>query len=146
MNALSPVQILLVEDSPSDVILTREALHDGKLANDLFVVGDGEAALSFLHRQGEYAGSPRPDLMLLDLNLPGKDGMEVLAEVKADEDLRKIPVIVLTTSAQEDDVIRAYDRYVNAYVKKPMDITRFMEVVCSVEDFYVSIVRLPAKP
>ncbi|MCW3035866.1 MAG: receiver box response regulator, partial [Actinobacteria bacterium] len=114
-----PVQILLVEDSPSDVAMTVAALREGHIANDMHVAGDGETAVDFLHRRGEFAGVPRPDLILLDLNLPKKDGLEVLADVKADDDLKTIPVVVLTTSAAESDVLRSYKLHANSYVTKP---------------------------
>jgi CheY-like chemotaxis protein len=138
-----PVQVLLVEDSPGDIRLTREVLRDAKIANELHIVGDGEHAMAFLRREGEYTGMPRPDLILLDLNLPRKDGREVLAEVKADEHLRRIPVVVLTTSKAEEDVLRSYDLHANAYVTKPVDFDRFIEVVRQIDEFFVSVVRLP---
>jgi chemotaxis family two-component system response regulator Rcp1 len=143
IDAVIPAQILLVEDSPGDIRLTREALRDAKIANELQVVGDGEAALDFLHQRGPYADMPRPDIVLLDLNLPRKDGREVLQEMKADEELRRIPVIVLTTSVAEGDVLRAYDLHVNAFVTKPLDLAGFVQVVRSIESFWLSIVRLP---
>jgi CheY-like chemotaxis protein len=142
---VEPAQILLVEDSPGDVRLTREALRDAKICNALNVVRDGEAALAFLRREGEYAAAPRPDIVLLDLNLPRKDGREVLEEMKADDDLRRIPVIVLTTSLAEQDVLRSYDLHVNAYVTKPLDLDGFVAVVRSIESFWLSIVRLPSE-
>ena len=142
---VEPAQILLVEDSPGDVRLTREALRDAKICNELHVVRDGEAALAFLRGEGEYAGAPRPDIVLLDLNLPRKDGREVLEEMKADDDLRRIPVIVLTTSLAEQDVLRSYDLHVNAYVTKPLDLDGFVAVVRSIESFWLSIVRLPSE-
>jgi len=138
-----PIQILLVEDNPGDVRLTQEALRDARLSNDLHFVGDGEAAMAFLRNEGSYADSPRPDLVLLDLNLPRKSGGEVLAEIKADPDLRRLPVVVLTTSAAERDILHAYDHHVNAYVTKPVDFADFMEAVRSVEDFWLTVVRLP---
>jgi two-component system, chemotaxis family, response regulator Rcp1 len=143
IDAVIPAQILLVEDSPGDIRLTREALRDAKIANELQVVGDGEAALDFLHQRGPYADMPRPDIVLLDLNLPRKDGREVLQEMKADEELRRIPVIVLTTSVAEGDVLRSYDLHVNAFVTKPLDLAGFVQVVRSIESFWLSIVRLP---
>jgi CheY-like chemotaxis protein len=133
-----------VEDSPGDVRLTREALRDAKIANALHVVRDGEAALEFLRQEGAYADMPRPDIVLLDLSLPRKDGREVLEEMKADAELRRIPVIVLTTSAAEGDVLRSYDLHVNAYVNKPLDLNGFVQVVRSIESFWLSIVRLPS--
>ncbi|HVF74919.1 MAG TPA: response regulator [Acidimicrobiales bacterium] len=141
--AISPIQILLVEDSPGDVALTTEALRDARIANDLHVVGDGESAIAFLRGEGDYAESPRPDLVLLDLNLPRKDGREVLAEIKSDEALRRIPVVVLTTSTAEVDILKSYDLHANCYISKPVDFTEFLGVVQSIEGFWLSIVRLP---
>jgi chemotaxis family two-component system response regulator Rcp1 len=137
------IQILLVEDSPGDVRLTQEVLRQAKIANVLHVVGDGEEALAFLRREGEHAEAPRPDLVLLDLNLPRKDGREVLAEIDGDVELRTIPVIVLTTSAAEQDILRSYQLSANAYITKPIDLTEFMSVVRSIEAFWLSIVKLP---
>jgi CheY-like chemotaxis protein len=142
---VEPAQILLVEDSPGDVRLTREALRDAKICNELHVVRDGESALAYLRGEGEHAGAPRPDIVLLDLNLPRKDGREVLEEMKADDELRRIPVIVLTTSVAEGDVLRSYDLHVNAYVTKPLDLDGFVAVVRSIESFWLSIVRLPSE-
>jgi CheY-like chemotaxis protein len=142
---VEPAQILLVEDSPGDVRLTREALRDAKICNELHVVRDGESALAYLRGEGEHAGAPRPDIVLLDLNLPRKDGREVLEEMKADDELRRIPVIVLTTSLAEGDVLRSYDLHVNAYVTKPLDLDGFVAVVRSIESFWLSIVRLPSE-
>jgi CheY-like chemotaxis protein len=138
-----PVQILLVEDSPSDVAMTRAALRDGRIANDLSVVSDGEAAMAFLHREGEYVHAVRPDLVLLDLNLPKKGGREVLAEVKGDPDLKVIPVIVLTTSAAESDILRSYELHANSYVTKPVGLEAFLESIRVIEDFWLTLVRLP---
>jgi chemotaxis family two-component system response regulator Rcp1 len=138
-----PVQILLVEDSPGDVRLTREVLRDAKIANDLHIVGDGEQAMALLRCEGDYAGVQRPDLILLDLNLPRKDGREVLAELKDDPELHLIPVIVLTTSAAEQDVLRSYDLNAACYITKPIDLDEFVSVVRSIESFWLSIVRLP---
>jgi CheY-like chemotaxis protein len=137
------VEVLLVEDNPGDVRLTREALKEGKLLNNVAVVGDGVEALSYLRRQGKYAGAVSPDLILLDLNLPKKDGREVLAEIKADPELRRIPVVVLTTSSAEEDILRTYDLHANCYITKPVDLEQFMRVVKSIEDFWVTVVRLP---
>jgi chemotaxis family two-component system response regulator Rcp1 len=137
------IQILLVEDSVADVRLTQEALRDARIANDLHVVGDGEEAMRFLRQEDDFADVPRPDLVLLDLNLPRKDGREVLAEMKDENDLRRIPVIVLTTSRAEADVLKAYDLHVNAYVPKPIDLQEFIAVVRGIEDFWLSIVKLP---
>lgn len=143
VTTAAPIQILLVEDSEDDVLLTRETLREGKVANDLHVVSDGEQAMSYLRQEGENDCEPRPSVMLLDLNLPRKDGLEVLEEIKSDRSLRSIPVIVLTTSSDERDVVRAYERYVNAYVTKPVDSNAFIAAVRAVEDFWLSIVRLP---
>jgi two-component system, chemotaxis family, response regulator Rcp1 len=138
-----PVRILLVEDSPSDVAMTRAALREGRIANDLSVVNDGEAAISYLRREGEYSNAARPDLVLLDLNLPKKDGREVLAEVKEDPDLKTIPVIVLTTSAAESDILRSYELHANSYVTKPVGLDAFLESVRGIENFWLTLVRLP---
>lgn len=138
-----PIEILLVEDSPSDVRLTREALKDAKILNNLHVASDGEEAMEFLHRTGRYADAVRPDLVLLDLNLPRKDGREVLAEMKADEELRRIPVVVLTTSRSEEDVLRAYDLHANCFITKPVGLDQFLRIVESIHGFWLSIVTLP---
>jgi two-component system, chemotaxis family, response regulator Rcp1 len=138
-----PIEILLVEDSPEDADLTREALEDAKVANNLSVVADGAAALAYLRRQGDYAGATRPDLILLDLNLPKKDGREVLAEIKADDELKLIPVVVLTTSEAEQDIVKSYKLHANCYVTKPLDLDQFVTVVKSIEDFWLAIVKLP---
>jgi CheY-like chemotaxis protein len=143
MDRPDPIEVLLVEDDPGDVLLIREAFEHNKLANRLHVVSDGVEALEFMRRSGEHAGAPRPDLVLLDLNLPRKDGREVLAEVKDDSALRSIPVVVLTTSKAEEDVLRSYDLHANAYVTKPVDFDRFIEVVRQIDEFFVSVVRLP---
>ncbi len=137
------IPILLVEDSPADVLLTREALSEGKLLLDLHVVEDGVEAMDFLHRRGKYAAVPRPALVLLDLNLPRKDGREVLAEMKADPALREIPVVILTTSQSEDDVHRAYGLCANCYIAKPVDFGSFVTVVRSIQHFWFTIVTLP---
>jgi CheY-like chemotaxis protein len=134
----------LVEDNPGDVRLTKEALKEGRLLNNVNVVGDGIEALSFLRRQDKYEQAVQPDLILLDLNLPKKDGREVLAEIKADPNLRRIPVVILTTSSAEEDILRTYDLHANCYVTKPVDLDRFMGVVKSIEDFWVSVVKLPS--
>ena len=141
--ATLPIQILLVEDSPGDVRLTQEVLRNARIANDLHVVGDGEEAMAFLRQEGEYAGRPRPDLVLLDLNLPRKDGREVLSEINGDDDLQSVPVIVLTTSEAEQDILRSYRLAANAYITKPIDLNEFIAVVRSIETFWLSIVRLP---
>ncbi len=138
-----PVQILLVEDNPGDVGLTIEALKEAKVFNKLTVVKDGIEALSLLRRQGQHARATRPDLILLDLNLPKKDGREVLAEIKADDNLKHIPVIILTTSESEQDVIKSYNLHANCYIVKPLDLDRFITVVKSIEDFWLRIVVLP---
>ena len=140
-----PVEVLLVEDNPGDVRLTLEALKDGKVNNHLSVVGDGVEALAFLRREEKYADAPRPDLVLLDLNLPKKDGRDVLAEIKKDEDLKRIPVVVLTTSKAEEDILKTYDLHANCYVTKPVDFDQFVMVVKSVEDFWFTVVKLPQR-
>src|SRR5256885_5847442 len=138
-----PIDILLVEDNPGDVRLTEEALKEGKVLNTLSVARDGVEALSFLRKGGEYVDAPRPDLILLDLNLPKKDGREVLAEIKADESLKRIPVVVLTTSQAEQDIIKSYNLYANCYITKPVDLDQFITVLQSIEDFWLTIVKLP---
>ena len=140
---LNVIEVLLVEDDPGDVVLIREAFEHNKVYNALHVVSDGVQALEFLRREGDYADAPRPDLMLLDLNLPRKDGRQVLAEVKEDAELRTIPVVVLTTSQAEEDIARSYDLHANAYVSTPVDFDRFIEVVRQIDDFFVSVVQLP---
>ena len=140
---LNVIDVLLVEDDPGDVLMTREAFEQHKVANTLHVVADGVEATKFLRREGAYADAPRPGLILLDLNLPRKDGREVLAEVKADDDLRRIPVVVLTTSKAEEDILRSYDLHANAYVTKPVDFDRFIEVVRQIDEFFVTVVKLP---
>ena len=138
-----PIEILLVEDNPGDVRLTREALTANKIRNTLHVVADGVQALAFLRKQGKHANAPRPNLILLDLNLPKKDGREVLAEIKGDPDLRRIPVVVLTTSGAEEDILKAYDLNANCYVTKPVNFDSFIQVVKSIESFWVMVVELP---
>jgi len=138
-----PIQILLVEDNPGDVRLAVEALKHTKVCNQLHVVHDGVEAMSFLRRDGQYVCSPRPDLVLLDLNLPCKDGREVLAEIKQDADLRRIPVVILTSSAAEQDILHAYNLHANCYITKPLDLDQFLKVVRSIEDFWLKVVRLP---
>ncbi len=142
--AARPIEILLVEDNPGDVRLTQEALKEGKVRNHLNVVWDGMAALAFLRREGEYEGAVRPDLILLDLNLPKKDGREVLEEVKGNPELRRLPVVVLTTSEAEQDILKAYDLQVNAYITKPVDLDQFIGVVRAIEDFWLTVVKLPS--
>ena len=137
------IEILLVEDSPGDIRLTMEAMKDGKIHNHLSVVNDGEEALAYLRRQGQYAKVPRPDLILLDLNLPKKDGREVLREIKQEEDLKRIPVVVLSISTAEKDILKSYDLHANCYVNKPVDFDQFTHVVKSIEDFWFSVVKLP---
>jgi two-component system, chemotaxis family, response regulator Rcp1 len=139
------INILLVEDNPADVRLTREVFADGKIANKLHEVADGEQAMAFLRQTGPYADSPRPDLILLDLNLPRKDGREVLAEIKSDPSLKIIPVVILTTSRSDRDILESYNLHANCYISKPVDLLQFMEVIRSVEDFWLSIVRLPTR-
>jgi CheY-like chemotaxis protein len=147
MSALTeiglPIEILLVEDNPGDVRLTQEAFKDAKVRNNLHVVMDGVEALAFLRREGTYAGALRPDLILLDLNLPKKSGREVLAEVKADENLRRIPVVVLTVSQAEEDVLQSYNLHANCFISKPLDFQKFTKVVRSIKDFWLTIVKLP---
>jgi CheY-like chemotaxis protein len=140
---VNPIELLLVEDSEPDVRLTIEALREAKVKNRLWVVEDGVEALDFLRRQGKHADAPRPDLILLDLNLPRKDGRQVLKEIKNDDSLKRIPVVILTTSKSEEDVLRAYDLHANCYITKPVDFNRFMEVVKSIEQFWLTVVRLP---
>ncbi len=138
-----PIEILLVEDNPGDVRLTREALKEDKVRNNLHVVEDGLAALDWLRREGKYDSAPRPDIILLDLNLPKKDGREVLSEIKTDNDLKRIPVVVLTTSKDEEDVLRAYNFNANCYITKPVDLEQFIRVVKAIEQFWLTIVKLP---
>ncbi len=138
-----PIEILLVEDNPGDARLAAEALKENKVRNNLYHVKDGVEAMRFLRRQAEYADAPQPDLVLLDLNLPRKDGHEVLKEMKGDAEMRKIPVVVLTTSAAERDLIKSYNLHANAYVVKPMSLDQFVEVVQAIEEFWLSIVKLP---
>lgn len=138
-----PIVILLVEDNAGDARLAMEALRDSKIKNSMHHVSDGEEAMAFLRRQGRYMDAPKPDLVLLDLNLPRKDGREVLAEIKADEDLKRIPVVVLTVSSDDEDVFRAYGLHANCFITKPLDFHQFVKVVRSIEDFWLSIVKLP---
>jgi CheY-like chemotaxis protein len=143
-EAVRPIEVLLVEDDEGDVLMTREALEEGKVINNLNVVGDGVEAVEYLRRTGSYASAPRPDLVLLDLNLPKRDGRQVLEDIKSDPELRRIPVVVLTTSEAEEDVLRSYDLHANAYVTKPVDFDRFVQVIQQIDDFFISVVRLPA--
>ena len=139
------IDLLLVEDNPGDVRLAREALKESKVKNRLFVVEDGVEAMSFLRQEGKYAGAPRPDLIILDLNLPRKSGREVLAELKNDEELKRIPVVILTVSRDEEDIIRAYNHHANCYITKPLDFGKFMEITRAIEEFWLTIVKLPPK-
>lgn len=138
-----PIDILLVEDNPGDVRLTQEALREGKIHNNLYVVKDGLEAMEFLRRQGRHSGATRPDLILLDLNLPKKDGREVLADIKNDPELKRIPVVVLTTSAAEEDVLKSYNSHANCYITKPVDLEQFMKVAKAIREFWLTIVKLP---
>jgi CheY-like chemotaxis protein len=140
-----PIDVLLVEDDPGDTLMIREAFDDHKLRNRLTCLQDGEQAMAYLRREGEHADATRPDLILLDLNLPRKDGREVLAEIKGDEELRTIPVVVLTTSQAEEDVLRSYKLHANAYVTKPVDFERFIDVVRQIDEFFVTVVKLPSQ-
>lgn len=142
---MRPIEILLVEDNPGDVRLTREALRGGKVQSTLHVAADGVEALAFLRQEGAHRGAPRPDIILLDLNLPRKNGREVLAEVKSDPGLRQIPVVVLTTSMDEQDVMTAYEYHANCYITKPPDLEQFLAVVRSIEEFWFTIARLPSR-
>ncbi len=141
-----PIEILLVEDSPSDTDLTVEALQKGKVLNHLSTVDDGVKAIEFLRRQGPYSDAPRPDVVLLDLNLPRKDGREVLAEIKGDDSLKTIPIVVLTTSRAEQDILRVYRLNGNCYITKPVDFRQFIEVIRAIKDFWLTVVKLPPKP
>ena len=145
MENLSVVDVLLVEDDPGDMLLIREAFEYNKVHNALHVASDGVEALDFLHRRNGHEDAPRPDLVLLDLNLPRKDGRQVLAEIRADAVLRRIPVVVLTTSEAEQDILRAYDLHANCYITKPVDLDQFIAIVQSIEDFWLTLVRLPSE-
>jgi len=140
---MEAIEILLIEDDPGDVRLTQEALKDSKLRNNLSVAEDGVEALAFLRREGQYADAPKPDIILLDLNLPRKDGREVLEEIKADADLRRIPVVVMTTSDADEDILASYNLHANCYITKPVDMSRFVQIVKTIEGFWFSIVKLP---
>jgi len=140
-----PIDILMVEDNPGDVRLAHEAFKEAKILNEVHVVEDGVEALAFLRRQGKYANVVRPELILLDLNLPKKDGREVLAEIKEDPDLRRIPVVILTVSKAEEDIIKTYDLHANCYITKPIDLDGFMEVVKAIDGFWLTVVKLPPK-
>ncbi|ANJ11147.1 response regulator [Streptomyces parvulus] len=141
----TPIDVLLVEDDPGDELMTREAFEDNKIGNTLHVVRDGEEALDFLYRRGDHADAPRPDLILLDLNLPKYDGRQVLEQIKSDSELSDIPVVVLTTSAAEEDILRSYKLHANAYVTKPVDLDQFIAAVRQIDDFFVQVVRLPRR-
>ena len=144
-GACRPIEILMVEDNPGDVRLTVEALKEAKVRNNLHTVEDGVEALAFLRREGRYAEVPRPDLVLLDLNLPKMNGREVLAEIKEDPDLRRIPVVILTISQAEQDIVKSYNLHANCYITKPVDLDQFLEVVKSIENFWLTIVKLPPR-
>lgn len=141
----TPIEILLVEDNPGDVRLTKESFKEAKVRNKLDVVEDGVEAMAFLRREGKYGDAPRPDLILLDLNLPKKDGREVLGEIKTDEDLRRIPVVVLTVSKADEDILKAYNLNANCYITKPIGLKQFIKVVKTIEEFWLTIVKLPPK-
>ena len=142
-NGMKPVEVLLVEDNPGDVRLTMEAMKEAKILNNLSVASDGVEALAFLHHEGSFKNAARPDIILLDLNLPKKDGREVLAEIKQDKSLRQIPVVILTTSQAEEDIVRTYNTYANCFVTKPVDLDQFIHVVKTIGDFWFSMVKLP---
>ncbi|OFW48580.1 MAG: response regulator [Actinobacteria bacterium RBG_13_35_12] len=142
-SKIKPIEILLVEDNPGDIRLTQEALKDAKIINNVNLAKDGVEAISFLRREGNYTGAVRPDLILLDLNLPKKNGLEVLAEIKSDLDLKRIPVVILSVSKLEEDIIKSYNDYANCYIIKPVDLNQFLEVIKSIEDFWLTIVKLP---
>ncbi|MDT5146829.1 MAG: hypothetical protein QOC58_1474 [Mycobacterium sp.] len=137
------IEILLVEDDPGDELITREAFEHNKLKNNLHVAHDGEEGLDFLYKRGAYAGAPRPDLILLDLNLPKYDGRQLLEKVKSDPDLSRIPIVVLTTSSAEEDIVRSYELHANAYVTKPVDLDQFINAVRQIDEFFIQVVRLP---
>jgi len=143
MRESKPIEILLVEDNAGDARLAREALREAKVRNNLTWLSDGEEALAFLRREGKYSHAPRPDLILLDLNLPRKDGREVLTEIKSDDNFKRIPVVILTTSQAEEDILKAYHLNANCYIPKPVDLDRFLTVVKTIEDFWLTIVKLP---
>jgi chemotaxis family two-component system response regulator Rcp1 len=140
-----PIEILMVEDNPGDVRLTVEALKEGKVRNNFYTVADGEEAMKFLRREGPYGQMPRPDLVLLDLNLPKKNGREVLAEIKADHELKRIPVVILTVSEAEQDILKSYNLHANCYITKPVNLEQFIQVVRSIEDFWLTVVMLPPR-
>jgi CheY-like chemotaxis protein len=142
-SPLHPIEILLVEDNPGDSRLAKEALKESKLKNNLYIAEDGVEAMNFLYKTGKFSKMPRPDLIILDLNLPRKDGREVLAEIKNDDNLKRIPVVILTISKAEEDILKTYNLHANCYVTKPLDLDQFMKVVRSIEDFWLTIVKLP---
>ncbi len=144
-NFVNPVEILLVEDNPADVRLTQEALKEEKVYNNLYVVNDGEEAMAFLRKEGKYAQAVRPDLILLDLNLPKKDGREVLKEIKSDDGLKSIPVVILTISKADEDIIKSYNLHANCYITKPVDLKQFIKIARAVQEFWLTIVKLPPK-
>jgi CheY-like chemotaxis protein len=144
-SPVQPIEVLLVEDDPGDELMTREAFEDNKIRNTLHVVRDGQEALDFLYRRGEYTDAPRPDLVLLDLNLPKYDGRQVLEQLKGDPELSLIPVVVLTTSSAEEDILRSYKLHANAYVTKPVDLDQFIAAVRQIDEFFVTVVRLPGR-
>jgi CheY-like chemotaxis protein len=146
LGGLELVDVLLVEDDPGDVLITREAFEHYQIANSLYVVGDGEQAMHFLRKTGSYAQVPTPGLILLDLNLPRRNGLEVLAEVKADSDLLSIPVVVLTTSQAQEDILRSYSLHANAYISKPVDFEKFVGVIGQIDEFFLTLVKLPSAP
>jgi CheY-like chemotaxis protein len=145
LSSVRPIEILLVEDNPGDVRLTKEAFKEGRIRSRLAVARDGVEALDYLRRMGPYAGASRPDIILLDLNLPKKDGRAVLAEIKVDEGLCRIPVVVLSTSQSEDDITSSYDLHANCYISKPVDLDRFVQVVHSIEEFWLGVAQLPTR-
>jgi CheY-like chemotaxis protein len=145
-TAVQPITVLLVEDDPGDELMTREAFEHNKVGNTLHVVRDGAEALDYLYRRGDHPDAPRPDLVLLDLNLPKRDGREVLEEIKTDPELAAIPVVVLTTSSAEEDILRSYKLHANAYVTKPVDFDQFIKAIRQIDDFFVTVVRLPTRP
>jgi CheY-like chemotaxis protein len=140
-----PIEVLLVEDDPGDVLMTREAFADYKIANNLSVVTNGEDAIAYMRKQGQFADARTPDLVLLDLNLPRRNGREVLEEIKGDPDLRRVPVVILTTSEADEDIAAAYDLHANAYVRKPVDFKQFVTAVRAIDDFFITVVRLPPR-
>jgi chemotaxis family two-component system response regulator Rcp1 len=145
MNAIKAIEILLIEDNAGDARLAKEALRDAKVKNNLSWVGDGVEAIAYLRKEGNYQQVPRPDLILLDLNLPRKDGREVLSEIKSDRNLKRIPVVILTTSQAEEDIFKAYHLNANCYITKPVDLDQFIKVVRTIEDFWLTIVKLPCE-